>query len=191
MKLFLILKFRFSAFCAPPCKMFEKWQQRGPPSNARHHVFGGLATWVSYPSNSVESALVAACVNQDLFWEKEENPCTHENPGINKQRHDFLWNLAVDFWLQRTAPFLSQFWAKHSPSRAQRGAQRSVPLTWKYNEVHRVYNGRKWENQWKSAINGYKWGHLLGDISTMWCMDVSENGNVASNWWQVQYGTWW
>ena len=40
MKLLLILKFRFSAFGAPPCKMFEKWQQRGPPSNARHQVFG-------------------------------------------------------------------------------------------------------------------------------------------------------
>ena len=23
-------RFRFSAFCGPPCKMFEKWQQRGP-----------------------------------------------------------------------------------------------------------------------------------------------------------------
>ena len=31
MKLLLMLKFRFSAFCGPPCKMFEKWQQRGPP----------------------------------------------------------------------------------------------------------------------------------------------------------------
>ena len=30
MKLLLMIKFRFSAFCAP-CKMFEKWQQRGPP----------------------------------------------------------------------------------------------------------------------------------------------------------------
>ena len=29
--LLLMLKFRFSAFCGPPCKMFEKWQQRGPP----------------------------------------------------------------------------------------------------------------------------------------------------------------
>ena len=31
MKMRLMLKFRFSAFCGPPCKMFEKWQQRGPP----------------------------------------------------------------------------------------------------------------------------------------------------------------
>jgi len=38
------------------------------------HVFGGLATWVSYPSNSVESVLVAAWVNQDLFERKQKIP---------------------------------------------------------------------------------------------------------------------
>jgi hypothetical protein len=31
MKLLLMLKFRVSAICGSPCKMFEKWQQRGPP----------------------------------------------------------------------------------------------------------------------------------------------------------------
>ena len=127
------------------------------------------------------------------FWEKAENPCTHENPGIrwnhgiNKQRHDSLRNLAVDLWLNQQL----HFWANFEPNTARPGPRgrpedRSLDM-----EVHRVYNGREWENQWKSAINGYTWGHLLGDISTMWCMDVSENGNVTSSWWQVQYGTWW
>ena len=45
MKLLLMLKFRFSAFCGPPCKMFEKWQQRGPPQMPGTMFYSPPARW--------------------------------------------------------------------------------------------------------------------------------------------------
>ena len=156
------------------------------------HVFGGLATWVSYPSNSVESVLVAAWVNQDLFERKQKIPPMRimESYGIMESTNNAMILSETLLWISGSNEQL-HFWTNFEPNTARPGPRgrpedRSLDM-----EVHRVYTGREWENQWTSAINGYKWGHLLGDISTMWCMDVSENGNVTSNWWQVQYGTWW